>query len=126
MRLGGVGALLVSGVVHAVLVSRYQAVGDQITQGQLFAVQAALVTVVAGWLLIRDSATAWVLGLLVTAGSLAAVLVTYYVSVPAVGPLPSLYEPLWFPSKVASAVAESAFVVLAAARFARVRSRRGS
>jgi len=121
VRLLGVGCLAVSGVVHAMLASRYQAVGHQITEGQLFVGQAVSAAGVTGWLLFRDKASAWVLGLIVMVGSLAAVLVTYYVRIPAVGPLPGLFEPLWFPSKVGSAVAEGAFVVLATARLARVR-----
>ncbi|MDQ6650464.1 MAG: hypothetical protein M3Z02_10165 [Actinomycetota bacterium] len=125
LRLVGIACLLASGIIHATLVSRYQAVGDQITQGELFVVQAASAAVAAGWLLVRDHARVWLAGLLVMAGSLAAVLITYYVRVPAVGPLPGLYEPLWFPSKAWSAVAEGAFVLLAVARLARVRLRRG-
>ncbi len=37
-----------------------------------------------------------------------------YVDLPAIGPLPAMYEPLWFPEKAVSAAAEALAAVLAA------------
>jgi hypothetical protein len=45
---------------------------------------------------------------------LAAVLIYRYIDVPAIGPIPSMYEPLWFFQKSLSAVAEAAGALLAA------------
>ena len=38
---------------------------------------------------------------------MAAVLLYRYVDVPPLGPLPAMYEPLWFPAKTATAIAEA-------------------
>jgi hypothetical protein len=57
-------------------------------------------------LLVRARAAA-VLALLVAAGGLAAVLVFRYVDLGAVGPFPSMYEPIWYPEKILSALGEA-------------------
>lgn len=41
-----------------------------------------------------------------------------YVEVPALGPLPSMYEPVWYAAKVVTAVAEAAAGALAVAGYA--------
>jgi hypothetical protein len=95
-------------VIHLDLAGQYQAAAPGgIGQGTLFRIQAAAALLVAGFVLLRGTRTAY-LGALVTAGAaLAAVLLYRYVDVPPVGPLPAMYEPLWFPAKTATAVAEA-------------------
>jgi hypothetical protein len=64
--------------------------------------------------LVIGNRTAYAAAFLVAATALAAVLLYRYVDVPAIGPIPSMYEPLWFFQKSLSAVAEGAGAVLAA------------
>ena len=95
-------------VIHLDLAGQYQAAAPGgIGEGNLFRIQAAGALLVAGFVLLRGTRAAY-LGALVTAGAgLAAVLLYRYVDVPSLGPLPAMYEPLWFPAKTASAIAEA-------------------
>lgn len=100
--------LLVDAVIHLDLAGQYQAAAPGgIGQGNLFRIQAAAALLTAGFVLLRGTRAAY-LGALVTAGAaLAAVILYRYVDVPPLGPLPAMYEPLWFPAKTATAVAEA-------------------
>jgi hypothetical protein len=98
--------LVVSGVVHLDLAESYDGIGDAVTVGALFRAQGVTALVVAAWLLLRRRdrlplAVALVIGL----ASAVAVVLSVYVRVPAIGPLPELYEPVWYRDKAASAVA---------------------
>lgn len=108
--------LLASGLLHLDLASDFDRVGDDITVGTLFRVQAVLALAVGGWLLLRrrDRVPA-LAALVVGAGSFVALVVSTYVSVPALGPLPELYEPIWYDRKIASAVAAAVAALAAGA-----------
>jgi len=93
-----------------------------VSQGQLFRVEAvlalaALVAVVA--VRRRWSAAA---AFAVAAGGLAAVLVYRYHDVGPLGPLPDMYDPIWYAEKVGSAIAEGAAAVAAVVVLLVVRS----
>jgi len=45
--------------------------------------------------------------LLIAAGGVGAVLLYAYIDVGGFGPLPNMYEPIWYPEKTISAVAEA-------------------
>jgi hypothetical protein len=75
----------------------------------------------AGFVLVRRSRIAFSVAAGVGLAGLVAVVVYRYFQVPAIGPIPSMYEPIWFFSKSLSAVAEAVVAVLAA--FAAVRGR---
>jgi hypothetical protein len=61
---------------------------------------------VAGWLLLRRrDRLPLVAALAVGLASTAAVVLSVYVRVPALGPLPELYEPVWYRDKAVSAIA---------------------
>jgi hypothetical protein len=108
-------ALAVDAVVHLQLASNYQlAAPAGIGQGNLFRIQAAIAIAVGLYVLVAGNRTAYAAAFLVTASALAAVLVYRYIDVPAMGPIPSMYEPLWFFQKSLSAIAEGAGAVLAA------------
>lgn len=108
LRVATAAGLLVDAVIHLDLAGQYQAAAPGgIGQGNLFRIQAAAALLVAGFVLLRGTRAAY-LGALVTAGAgLAAVVLYRYVDVPPLGPLPAMYEPLWFPSKTATAIAEA-------------------
>lgn len=114
IRLITVAGLIVDAVIHLQLASVYQqAAPAGIGQGNLFRIEAGLAILVAGYLLLRGDRLAYAAAFAVGASGLAAVLLYRYVDVPAVGPIPSMYEPLWFAKKTATAVAEAIAAVAA-------------
>jgi hypothetical protein len=115
MRVLGAILLATSAYTHLHLASLYD-FGPPVTMGQLFLAQGVVAGVLALWLLLRGDRASWVLAGLLMAASAAAVLVSAHTAIPAVGPFPSIYEPVWYPEKVVSAAAEVAFVVLALGR----------
>jgi hypothetical protein len=113
--------------VHLDLASSFDAVGDTITQGGLFRVEAGLAIVAGLAVLASDSRLAWALAGLVGFGGAAAVTLYRYVDVGAIGPVPNMYEPVWYSDKTWSALAELGVGVLWLVREAvRLRERRVS
>jgi hypothetical protein len=100
-------ALLVDAVVHLRLATGYQASAPGgVGAGTLFRVEAVAALVAAVWVLSRGSRSANLAALVVGLSAVAAVVLYRYVDIPAFGPLPAMYEPVWFAEKVVSAVAE--------------------
>lgn len=120
-------ALATDAVVHLMLADNYQlAAPGGIGAGNLFRIEAAVAILAALYVLVWGSRLAYALAFLVALSVFAAVLVYRYVDVPAFGPIPAMYEPVWFFQKSLSAVAEAAGAILAGAgiltgRFARRR-----
>lgn len=115
-RLFVVAMLAYDAYVHATLAEQRWGSGNEVTQGQLFAAEAAAAAVVAALLLLSGRRAAWAAAAVVALGGVVAVVVTRYVDVPAVGPLPSMYEPSWYGVKTWSAVAEASGGLVAATR----------
>lgn len=114
LRITTAAALGVDALVHLRLAPGYQQAAPQgIGAGNLFRVEALLAVVVAAWVLVRGDRRAYLGALVVGASALAAVLLYRYADVPAWGPLPAMYEPVWFGQKVLTAVAEAVAVVAA-------------
>ena len=114
LRLATVAGLVIDAVIHLQLAPVYQlAAPGGIGQGNLFRVEAVLALVTALFLLVRPSRITYTAAFAVAAGGLAAVLLYRYVDVPAVGPIPAMYEPLWFAKKTVTAVAEAVATVTA-------------
>jgi hypothetical protein len=108
-------ALAVDAVVHLRLASDYQlAAPGGIGQGNLFRIEAVVAIAVGLFVLVIGHRAAYAAAFIVAASALGAVLVYRYIDVPAIGPIPSMYEPLWYFQKSLSAVAEGAGAVLAA------------
>ncbi|MDP9497133.1 MAG: hypothetical protein M3P46_05650 [Actinomycetota bacterium] len=106
LRVVAAAALVVSAYVHVDLARRvYGFSAEQLTVGDLFLAQAGAATSAALALLLRPGWLTWALAALVGFGSLAPLVLTVYVAVPAVGPFPAIYEPGWYPAKTAAAVA---------------------
>jgi hypothetical protein len=115
--------------VHLHLAKNYDAVGDTITQGGLFRVEAALAIVVGLAVLVSDHRLVW-LGVGMTGlGGVAAVVLYRYVDVGAIGPIPNMHEPVWYGEKTRSAWAEAGvgvvWLVREALRYSAARARRG-
>lgn len=112
--------LLVDAVIHLQLASRYQlAAPGGIGQGNLFRIEAVAAILGALYVLARGSRPAYAITLLVAASAFGAVVLYRYVNVPALGPIPSMYEPLWFAKKVATAVTEGISTIAALAGLAK-------
>ena len=112
----------VDAVVHVRLADAMQlAAPGGIGGGTLFRVQAAAAAVAAVVVLVTGHRLAYLLAGLVALSALVPVLLYTYVQVPAIGPVPSMYDPFWYPEKVVSAVAEGATVVLAVVGWALAR-----
>ena len=108
------GGLGIDASVHARLAGQYDANRQGgLSQGDLFRAEAVVAAVLALLVLLvllrRASVTGLVvaaLALVVAASALGAVLLSASRDVGALGPLPDMYEPFWFPDKTLSAVAE--------------------
>jgi hypothetical protein len=116
LRILTTAALGVDAVVHFRLAPGYQAAApDGIGQGNLFIAEAVAAAIAGLYVLLRGSRTAWLLALAVAAGGLAALLLYRYVDLPAFGPFPAMYEPVWFFDRTLTALAQGAAVIMAAA-----------
>ncbi|MDT4902966.1 MAG: hypothetical protein QOH52_982 [Pseudonocardiales bacterium] len=100
--------LAVDAFVHFDLASGYDGVkSSTISQGDLFRIEGALALVAGTALLLRPRRYTAAFAFLVAAGGTAAVLLYRYADVGALGPLPNMYEPIWYPEKTLSAWAEA-------------------
>ena len=122
-----VAGLVVTGYVHLGLAATYDGIGQTVTVGDLFRTQgvAAVLTGVLVALPLPWGAhlTGLVLAVLVGAASAAMTTLTTYVRVPATGPLPELYEPVWYSEKALAAVSAGIAAVVAATLLAAGRGR---
>ena len=123
LRLVTAAGLMVDAVIHLQLASLYQLVAPGgIGQGNLFRLQSIVAILVAGYVVVRGSRLAYLAAFVVAAGALGAVLLYRYVDVGAFGPIPSMYEPLWFAKKTATAVAEAIAAIVAVLGLLRTQS----
>jgi hypothetical protein len=106
--------LVADAVIHLQLAPAYQ-LSDPggIGQGNLFRISAAVSALAAVYVLGSGSRRSFVTAAVVALSGVAAVLVYRFVDVPQMGPIPAMYEPVWFPSKSLSAVTEGLVGVLA-------------
>ncbi|MFF2029142.1 hypothetical protein [Arthrobacter sp. NPDC058192] len=124
LRILTAGALFIDAAVHLHLAPVYQAGNPAgIGQGNLFLLEAAAAVLAGLFVLLRGSRVAYGVAFLVALSAFIAVVLYRYVDIPAFGPFPAMYEPVWFFEKTVSAVAEGAGAVLAAVGFARAARR---
>lgn len=113
MRVGVAAALGVDAYVHVALAGAMQiAAPGGIGGGTQFRLQATAAVVAAVYVLAAGSRPAFVFAGLVGLSALVPVVVFSLVEVPAIGPIPSMYDPTWYLLKTLSAVAEGVAVVL--------------
>lgn len=118
-------SLVVDAVVHLRLAGGYQqSAPSGIGAGNLFRLEAVVAVVVAVWVLWRGSRAALVAAFAVGFSAALAVVLYRYVDIPAVGPIPAMYEPVWFLEKSLSAVFEVMAAASAVAALALVPGRR--
>lgn len=117
--------LIVSAVIHFQLAPGFQqAAPDGIGGGNLFRIQAAVAVLAALYVLVRGDRPAFAIAAVVALSALAAVVLYRYVQVPAIGPIPSMYEPVWYAQKALTAVAEAIAGLLAVIGFLLLHRRR--
>ncbi|MGM7775563.1 hypothetical protein ACSVHC_06005 [Arthrobacter sp. KNU-44] len=122
LRLLVAAALVVDAVVHFDLASGYQlGAPGGIGEGNLFRIEAVAAVLVGLYVLVRGSRPAYAAAVVVAGSAFLAVILYRYVDIPAIGPLPSMYEPVWFFEKSLSAVAEGLGAVLAGVGYFRQR-----
>ena len=109
----GAAALGVSAYLHVDLAQGPLVSGGQITLAGLFTAQAVVATLTAVAVLVRPGRPAWIAVAAVALGSFAALVLSVYVQIPAVGPFPTLYEPFWYGEKVIAAAAAAIAAVTA-------------
>lgn len=117
----------VSAYVHLDLARGPWSAGGEITLAGLFVADAVAAVAAGAWVLVRPSRAAWAVALLVGLASLLALLLSTYVRLPGPGPLPVLYEPVWYAEKAVAAVAAGLAALGAALGLARTPAgRRGA
>lgn len=111
-------ALVVSAVIHFQLAAGFQqAAPSGIGGGNLFRIQGAVAVLAALYVLIRGTQRSFLLAAAVALASLVAVIAYRYIQIPAIGPIPSMYEPVWYTTKTITAIAEGLALVLALAAY---------
>jgi hypothetical protein len=113
LRLLVAAGLAVDAYVHVHLAGDAGSTGT-ITEGQLFWIQGAVAAVVAVLVLVRPRPVPFLIAFVVAASALGAVLLYRYVDVGALGPIPNMYEPVWYTEKVVTTVAEAVAAIGAA------------
>lgn len=89
--------------------------GGQWSQTDLFYAAAAVSVLAAVLVLASGARLVYALAFLVAATALGAVVLYRYVNLGPIGPLPDMYEPFWYASKVTTALAEAVAAVAAVA-----------
>jgi hypothetical protein len=125
LRLAVFAGLGVDAYVHIHLAGDAGHTGT-ITASTLFWVQGVVAAVVAILVLVRPRPVPYLIAFLVAASALGAVLLYRYVDVGTLGPLPEMYEPVWYADKITAAVAETVATVAAAIGVAYTAKGRGA
>lgn len=119
LRLLTAAGLAIDAYVHAHLAGDFDAIGRTLSQGVLFRVEAGVASLLVLLVLFAPWRRAVYAAVLVVAASaLGAVLLYRYVNVGALGPLPNMYEPIWYFQKSLSAVGEAVALAGGLAGFA--------
>lgn len=107
--------LVADAVVHFHLARNYDVVVGGLGQGTLFRVESVVALLVAVLVLVARRWWTDALAFLVAASALLALLVSTYAHVGAIGPIPDMFEPIWFPEKAFAAIAATVAAVTAIA-----------
>lgn len=91
---------------------------NTLSQGDLFRAEGVAAVLAALAVLLRPRRYTALVAFAVAAAGVTAVLVYRYINIKSFGPVPAMYEPLWYPEKTRSAYAEGAAALAAAALLA--------
>jgi hypothetical protein len=98
--------LAIDAYVHFDLASSFDANTANISEGNLFRIEASVAVATA---ILVIAVRRWItdlLAFLVLASGFGVLLIYRYIDIGAFGPFPSLYEPIWYTKKTLAAVAE--------------------
>lgn len=116
VRLMTAGGLGIDAGIHLDLASSQPpGFGGQLSQVDLFYFEAGAAILAAVLVLATGAWLAYAFAVLVAASALGAVVLYRYVNVGSIGPLPNMYEPFWYATKIATTVAEALALVTAGA-----------
>jgi hypothetical protein len=102
-----VAGLAIDVYVHFDLASTYDFVKTStISQGDLFRAESVVAIIAAVALVLRPRRYTAAFAAVVAGGGAAALLVYRYYDIGKLGPIPSMYEPIWYPEKTSAAIAE--------------------
>jgi hypothetical protein len=111
-----IAGLVVDAVVHLKLApTQPPGLDGHLSQVSLFYAETVVAFLAAGLVIVRNRRSSAVIAALVSGSALAAVLQSRFVDIGAIGPVPDLYEPAWYSSKVLTTVAEAVAFVAAVA-----------
>ncbi|MDQ0752438.1 hypothetical protein QF034_006669 [Streptomyces africanus] len=110
-RVLAAAGLAVDAYLHAHLAERYDAISSSISQGTLFRIEAALAALAALLVLVWRRLPGDLFAASVAVGGLALLLVYRYVDVGELGPIPNMYEPIWYGEKEATVVVQAVAVL---------------
>ncbi len=109
-----VAGLVVDAWVHFDLASDFHSIRTStLDEGQMFRVEGVSALLAAAALAVRPRRYTAAFAFVVSAGGTAAVLFYAHVDVGVVGPIPNMYDPVWYPEKTLSAWAEGIAAVAA-------------
>lgn len=101
------GGLGYDAYAHLDLAATYDVIKTStLSQGDLFRAEAVVAILAGAAVLIRPRRYTALIAFGVAASALGAVLLYRYNNVGTIGPIPSMYEPAWYPEKTRSAWAE--------------------
>jgi plastocyanin len=126
LRVVAAAGLAIDAYVHFDLAADYDLVGSAITQGTLFRVQGVVAALAALVILLIGNTRVYQAVFLVAVSALVPVVLYTYVDVGALGPLPDMYEPVWYADKTISAIGEAVAALAAAGLLALTRRPRNS
>jgi hypothetical protein len=117
LRLITAAGLAADAYIHADLAAAYDGIAASVSQGTLFRVEAGAASLAALLVLMLGGRVWFALAALVAASALGAILLYRYVDVGPLGPLPNMYEPVWFAEKTVAAVAAAVATLAATGGF---------
>jgi hypothetical protein len=111
-----VAGLAIDAYIHFDLASNYAPIKTSfISQAGLFRIEAIVSIAAALALLVRPRRYTAAIAFVVAASAFAALIVTRYYDIGAIGPIPDMYEPVWFTEKLVAAYAEAIAAIAAIA-----------
>ncbi len=121
-----VAGLAIDAYIHFDLAANYDAIKTStLSQGDLFRAESVVAIAAAVAVLVRPRRYTALIAVLVAVSALGALLLYRYQDIAAHGPIPSMYEPVWYPEKTLAAYAEAAASLAALGLFLTIRVHRG-
>jgi hypothetical protein len=109
-----VAGLAIDAYVHFDLANTYKGVKTStLSQADLFRAEGVVAILAALLLIVRPRRYTAAIAAVVAGAGLLAVLLLRYVDIGRIGPIPAMYDPIWYTEKTISAIAEGVAFVAA-------------